>query len=189
MTIDNIKDKWHSLETPSLSEGSPEDFQKVQRTAIERGKTAYARMSARFMRLGIIAFAVAVAAIPACQELGLSGWSISLYVVTMLLLGTLKIAVSRRMRKTDVFSLPVVEAATELIRIRRFSARMRMAGFVVALPALSVLFMEFAQSSDRGMIYGAVAGAAAGVVIAIVSGIQIRRNFRKMMAPFVVESE
>lgn len=184
MTLESLKDKWQKTNKPGRQQQDNVQRMANELSRIERGRCAAARLSARYLRLGVIAFLVPLMLIPISEHIRLGLWFIWIYSLTMVVLGVMNLFVSHKIHKTDVFSMPVVEAAAAVMRLRRLTLRMRMAGIIIALPALTMIFTELNADPDRNVIWGAIIGAVVGVVIAVVMNIQIMRRFREMMAPF-----
>lgn len=183
-TIDNIRNKWNSLDPGAACSPGRTRWTESSLSKLEKSQSASSRLSVRYLRYGIISFFVPIVLIPLGKVTALSPLLVWTYILTLVFVGVVKIYISRRIARCNVYSMPVVDAANAVIALRRLVFRLNLTCTVLSIPALIMLFMLFAEQSDKGMLIGGIVGIIIGLAFGYFHCRYLRRTFDEMAAPF-----
>lgn len=183
-TIDNIRNKWNSLDPGAPCSPGQIRWDESSLSKLEKARSASSRLSARYLCYGIFSFFVTIVLIPLGKVTPLSPLLVWSYILTLVFVGVVKIYISRRIARCNVCSMPVVDAANAVIALRRLVFRLNLTCTVLSIPALIMLFMLFAEQSDKGMLIGGIIGIIIGLGFCYYHYRYLRRTFEQMAAPF-----
>jgi len=192
MDIESIQSTWRSISESKADSGA--DSGKVSSDAARAAaaealvaklkkqqiNTYSQRIRNKFLRSGWLGVLSPVLFVPMLCKLKMSVALMVVYGLTLVALGLLNLWLARRVKNTEIVSLPVVDATREILKLRRLIVKMRIYGVLCSIPALAMFFMELSEVGDGYLVLSGVTGAVIGGLIGWIAIHRINRNFRKI---------
>ncbi len=184
MTIDSLKVKWRNLDVGTPPRGDEPRTLPLSRERLDRGMTLSSRLHKRYLSFGIFSFIFPFLITPLCYCSGFSITFIVIYTVAMFVAGGFNLTIARRVKRVDLFSIPVIEAGRRAVKLRRYIMRTELVSTIVAIPLIAMLFVEIARVPDEGVLLGAIIGGCVGGVIAVFLLRHTYRQLKELAAVF-----
>ncbi len=179
MDLEGLKDKWQriAVKTDALEDGNR---RLAQELASGRIRTAQRSLVDFYIKAGIIGLCVVALSPMIVTVLEFPIWVAVVYGVFGLIMSILNFCFSRRIARTSYISLPVVEALSLAVALRKKQKQLRAIGISFGLVVLLSLAVPAFDVSNDAVYIGFLSGLAIGIPLAIVKNRRATRLARKL---------
>ncbi len=179
--IDYLKQQWSSIK-PSAS--AARNLADISVKELDRARTLTGKVARQYMVTAIGGLLLPPLIVWLAEEMPISLLLIICYSAFGIFCSVTNFYIYRRVRRGDYISLPVVEAAERVAAATRLIGRVRIISTVLMVPVLVMLFVEMAAIGDVYVIYGGIAGAVIGTIIAVFQWRRTNRHLRLLREIF-----
>lgn len=176
--FDSLKSQWQSLNAPFSSRGKAYASEILRRRNLGRVNMNPARIARVYMRLTAVSAVWVVLSLLMARSI-YPMWLASVLASFFAIMAAMSYSVREAALEIDFSRMSVVEALEAVCRFQRKSRLQRVAGYMIALPILVMLFYYFAGVSQE-MVWGGIAGGVIGGAIGLSIDSKIRRQVKEM---------
>lgn len=176
--FDSLKSQWQSLNAPFSSRGKAYASEILRRRNLGRVNMNPARIARVYMRLTAVSAVWVVLSLLMARSI-YPMWLASVLASFFAIMAAMSYSVREAVLEIDFSRMSVVEALEAVCRFQRKARLQRVAGYMIALPILVMLFYYFAGVSQE-MVWGGIAGGVIGGAIGLSIDSKIRRQVKEM---------
>lgn len=179
MELEELKNKWQHL---SVRTDVLENDNRRLASELAKGRiqTAQRSLVDFYVKMGWAGMLVVALAPMIYVSLEFPLWVAIVYGLFGLLMSVLNFRFSRRIARTDYFSMPVVSALSLVVDLRKKQKQLRALGLLLCLIVLGSLGWSALDVSNESIYIGFIAGLALGIPLAIIKMRRAVRLARKL---------
>ncbi len=181
MELDELKQSWHEMKREL---DRVETLNKVLTERLSRSKAL--PFKCRIMNQYKIIVAVSLCMIVFTSILFIDNLIFSRelsgsLVIYFIVLKSLNLYFMSRLRRIDIYTMPVAEMVEQTIKLRILRSRLKIIGYILMIPMMCVLLWTF-YKADYGMFVGGWMGGVVGLIIGLRIDRSIDRDIKNMKA-------
>ncbi len=180
MDLDSLKNTWRDFSVPDsrLENETAEIARKLSRGKAESSQK---RLADSYVVVALMGLCVAAMSPMVFTILELPLWVAVLYGIFGLTMAVIDFWFSRKVRRENYLSLPVVTALSRVVEIRKLQRQLRMVSLSFGAVVVGSLMWEaYVENGNLPMLLGMLLGIAIGVPIGIVKWRQLVRLAKEM---------
>lgn len=174
--LDNLKRKWQQIEIP-VDTGDIAARNHADREALRPIKE---RIIRRFYRITACCVLALILSAEFFKEIESPLWFCIIYLCYFVFAGACNFILIHRIKKTDIYTLPTIDAINAVTGFMRTRNRFRAALICCAVPLLAMMFIFIYHGDEPISLIGGIAGGIAGILIGIIINRRINKEFRLM---------
>ncbi len=179
--IDFLKQQWNSIKP---SAGAARTLADISVKGLDRARTLTGKVARQYLVTAIGGLLLPPLIIWLAEEMPISLLLIICYSAFGIFCSVINFYVYRRIKRSEYISLPVVEAAERVAAATRLIGRVRIISTILMVPVLVMFFVEMSAVGDIYVVYGGIAGAVIGTIIAVIQWRRINRHLRLLREIF-----
>ncbi len=166
MDVDNLKDIWKELDN-RLERLESDNARMARELVAGRATTAQRELARSYRITALVGLLLPIGAPLLVSMLDIPVWFAVLYGLFGILATVANYMFSRYVVSRNYMSMPMLDALTHALRIRRWRMRLYFVSLTLGLLVIVGLMYELNLTQSIPAIYGAVVGLVLGIIIGI----------------------
>lgn len=176
MNIDELKRQWKSMEL-RIGQLEKDNKQLLSRISGDRMKGVRGKLMARYRAIIMVCIFSPLWIVLMDKTLNLDDEIIIIYTFFFLVMALANYYMYKLIAKIDCYKMSIKEALVATTKVEDTRQKVKLLGWILAVPLVIILFRVFSEMGHPEVIYG----ACGGIVIGGLIGYFVERKTRRLI--------